>query len=237
MVIPYIWGGDFRYVGPSVDYGAALDGTNGLVDPSYLRPNGTVYVSIPDGSGGWYIGGDFTSVGGQTRNRLARINSDGTLHAWNPSANNTVRTLVLSGSMVYIGGHFSSLSPNGGSSVSRSRLAAVDAATGAVVSAWNPSSNDIVMTLAVSGSVVYASGFFTSLSPNGGTSVTRSRLAAFDAGTGEVISGWDPSPNDLVKTIAVSGGTVYVGGNFSTLIPNGGAAVTRNYLAAVDAST
>jgi hypothetical protein len=229
-------GGDFQFVGPSVDFGAALNGTTGVVVPSYLKPNGTVYASIPDGSGGWYIGGDFTSVGGQTRNRLARINSDGTLHGWDPRANNIVRTLALSGSTVYVGGQFTSLSPNGGTSVTRNRLAAVDASTGAVITAWDPRANDRVNTLAVSGSTVYVGGQFTSLSPNGGTAVTRNRLAAVDAGTGAVITAWDPNASEIVNTLAVSGSTVYVGGAF-----NGSNSIngntTRNRLAALDAST
>ncbi len=116
-------GGGFQYVGPSVDFGAALDGTTGQVIASYLRPNGNVWVSIPDGSGGWYIGGDFSSVGGQTRNRLARINSDGSLHDWNPNVTNgVIYAIALSGSTVYVGGTFGGGTAN--------RIAALDATTG-----------------------------------------------------------------------------------------------------------
>ena len=47
--------------------------------------------------GGWYIGGDFTVVGGQARNHLARINSDGTLNAWSPNADSSVSSMTLDG--------------------------------------------------------------------------------------------------------------------------------------------
>ena len=39
----------------------------------------SVHVVVPDGSGGFYIGGEFTNVGGLTRNNIAHILSDGTV--------------------------------------------------------------------------------------------------------------------------------------------------------------
>jgi hypothetical protein len=41
-------------------------------------------LSIPffsDGSGGWYVGGSFNTIGGLTRQRLAHVNSDMTIDA------------------------------------------------------------------------------------------------------------------------------------------------------------
>jgi WD40 repeat protein len=162
---------------------------------------------------------------------LARINSDGTLHGWDPRANNIVRTLALSGSTVYVGGLFTSLSPNGGTAVTRNRLAAVDAGTGAVITAWDPRANDRVNTLAVSGSTVYVGGFFTSLSPNGGTSVPRNHLAALNASTG-VATSWNPNSSNAVWILTEQSGTIYAGGDFISI---GGD--VRNNLAAVDVST
>jgi len=102
-------GGEFGHVGPAVPFGTSLNNSTGLPNMSYAAPNGTVRAVLADGSGGWYIGGEFTSVGGVTRNRLARINSDGTLHDWNPNANNTVNTLLISGSTIYVGGTFTNI--------------------------------------------------------------------------------------------------------------------------------
>ena len=54
-----------------------------------------------------YAGGDFTTIGGTTRNYLAAINvSDGSLTSWDPNADNTVNTLAVSGSTLYAGGGF-----------------------------------------------------------------------------------------------------------------------------------
>ena len=86
------------------------------------------------------------------------------------------------------------------------------------------------MALAVSGSTVYAGGYFTSI---GGQN--RSEIAALDATSG-LATGWDPNAGGTsyheVHTLAVSGSTVYVGGEFSTV---GGQA--RDNLAALDASS
>src|SRR5687768_5873997 len=72
-------GGHFTAIGKSQPYGASLSTESGTPDFNVVVPNGTVFSSRSDGAGGWYIGGDFTQVGGQPRNRLARINADGSL--------------------------------------------------------------------------------------------------------------------------------------------------------------
>ena len=56
-----------------------------------------MYAVVPDGAGGWYIGGDFAYVGGLPRNCLAHIASNFTVAAWNPNANAVVRALAVSG--------------------------------------------------------------------------------------------------------------------------------------------
>jgi len=136
-------GGDFNFVGLNSTYGSALDITTGIPNLAFAKPNGKVETSVADGSGGWYIGGHFTSVGGVTRNGLARINADGSLNNWNPDANNIVYSLAISGGTVYAGGDFTII---GGQT--RNRLASIDATTGAI-NAWNPDANNIVYNLSV----------------------------------------------------------------------------------------
>jgi hypothetical protein len=104
-------------------------------------------------------------------------------------------------------------------------LAAVDATSGAA-SGWNPSPNDIALTLAASGGRIYAGGQFALA---GG--VTRNYLAALD-GTSGAATAWDPEPNQVVGLMAAVGSTVYVSGYFGQI---GGQ--TRVGLAAIDASS
>ena len=94
-------GGAFSEVGPNVANGAALDKTTGAPDLAFANPDGTLNACIPDGSGGWYIGGSFTHVGGLPRAYLARINADGSVAAWNPNPGNAVYALAVSGNTVY----------------------------------------------------------------------------------------------------------------------------------------
>jgi hypothetical protein len=78
-------------------YGASLDISSGAPNLAFAKPNNTVSVVVADGSGGWYIGGVFTEVGGQVRNRIARINADGSLNAWDPNASSPVLSITVNG--------------------------------------------------------------------------------------------------------------------------------------------
>jgi urease beta subunit len=212
-------GGSFRSVGINCPNGAVLNLSDS--QPSFIpEADSGVNVSIPDGEGGWYIGGYFTHVMGVSRNGIAHISSDGTLDEWNPDADNAVLTLFICGSTVYAGGEFSSI---GGQT--RNRIAALDITTGSAT-AWDPNANNSVYTLAISGSTVYAGGEFTTIGCQ-----TRNRIAALDITTGNATT-WNPSANGLVKTLAISGSTVYAGGEFTTI---GGQ--TRNRIAALDVMT
>lgn len=103
-------GGNFTYIGPDEPYGAAINTSTGTPDFTYLNPNGTVNAAIPDGAGGWYIGGDFTQVGGQPRSRIAQLNSSGQLTAFgaNQGFNGSVNSLLLNNGTLYVGGFFNS---------------------------------------------------------------------------------------------------------------------------------
>jgi hypothetical protein len=199
--------GVFSQVGPYTGSGVILNQSDGkLASTPLLKINGTVYASVSDRRGGWFIGGDFTQVQGVVRNRLAHILANGNLdQTWNPDANTTVYTLAVLGNIVYIGGDFTNV---GGQA--RNYVAALDASTGQATD-WNPDANTTVYTLAVSGNVVYVGGNFTGI---GGQS--RNHLAAIDAITGEVTA-WNPNPNSGVDALAVFGNVVYAGGYFTSM--------------------
>ena len=59
---------------------------------------------------------------------------------------------------------------------------------------------------------------------------TRNFIAAMDAGTG-LFTPWDPNANNNVNALALSGSTVYAGGDFTII---GGQ--SRNEVAALDAA-
>jgi hypothetical protein len=178
-----------------------------------------------DGSGGWYVGGLFTHVGGVPRTNLAHIRADHSVDpSFNPNVNDAVHTLAVSGSTVYVAGLFTSI---GGQT--RNNIAALNAADGSVT-AFNPNANAGVEALAISsdGSIIYAGGRFTII---GG--LPRLSLAALNAADGSATLTFNPSVtgtigNGVVNALARSGATLYVGGSFNTI---GGA--MRNNIAAL----
>jgi Calx-beta domain/Domain of unknown function (DUF5122) beta-propeller len=209
-------GGSFQRVGAPTGGAVPIDAGSGL--PTWLpKVAGQVYTVAPDGAGGWYIGGNFTHVGGHPRLNLAHLTSSGALDAWNPGANDIVLGLAVSNGDVYAAGRFTTIA-----GVARRYLAAVNGGTG-FDTGWNPDPNAAVNRVLVSNGTVYAGGAFTAI---GGSS--RNRIAALSATSG-LATGWNPNANGDVGALALSGSTLYVGGSFTAI---GGQ--PRRYAAALD---
>ncbi|SDQ68173.1 PKD domain-containing protein [Quadrisphaera sp. DSM 44207] len=130
--------------------------------------------------------------------------------SWAPKLNGTGLAITASpdGSRVYVGGSFTSVD-----GASASRVVALDAASGAVVTAFKASANNTVRSLAAAGGTVYAGGSFTAA---GGQA--RSYLAAFRASDGAVTP-WAPPADAAVMAMTAPAGTneLVVGGRFTTL--------------------
>lgn len=215
-------GGIFQRAGPYRGGGVPADLPAGTLHPTFPVANAAVYSFEPDGAGGWYIGGDFTELGGFPRNHIAHILSDFTVDpAFDPNADNRVDHMVLTGDTLYVCGQFST--SIGGAA--RDNLAALDAATGAAL-AWDPQPNSLVSELAIANGVLYVGGFFNQIAGQ-----TRTSLAAFDLATG-ALNGWNPGSNNFIYDFATSDSLLYVAGAFTTI---GG--VTRRRLAALDLVT
>ena len=225
--------GRFTSIGGQARTGiAALDATTGRATGWNPDPNGPVGTLAVSGRT-VYAGGDFTSIGGQTRHRIAALGATtGQATSWNPDPNGGVSAITVSGQTVYAGGRFTSI---GGQP--RNQLAALDARTGLATN-WNPDvqgnpyRTTEVDAIAVSGQTIYAGGGFDSI---GGQ--LQYGIAAFDATSGRTRS-WNPDiqagpgRRPSVSAIAVSGQTVYAGGDFNSI---GGQ--LRNGIAALDPKT
>ena len=112
---------------------AAFDASSGdLITSFNPNVNGTVRaIAVSDDGGTVYIGGEFTSVDGTARSRVAALTSSGSvISGWSPSASSTVRDLVIAGSDLFLAGTFGKVD-----GAARGGLARVDAATGAL-STW-----------------------------------------------------------------------------------------------------
>ncbi len=222
--------GSFRSVGENSGGCVPFSGRTGAPLRPFPKFAGTVHVIVPDGGGGWYVGGEFTAVDGKPRACLAQVLPDGSISSWNPRATGSpgyidppaVTAIVVQGDRVFVGGAFREV---GG--VARENLGCVDARTGALFE-WNPGTHvdGFVNALAVDDSTVFIGGYFDSL---GGE--PRSRLGAVDARTGAVRP-WRPEPTGGVRALLLRGDTLFVGGAFGQI-----SGAYRPMLAAVDAQT
>src|SRR6185295_10837 len=125
-----------------------------------LNAQGRTITASPDGSR-VYVGGDFTRVDGQTRNRIAAFNT-GTgalVTGFAPSFNGAVRSLTATNSTLFLTGSFTTVSGQ-----ARGRAAAVAASNGAV-QAWAPQLDAFgtAIVLAPDASRVIIGGSFTTL--------------------------------------------------------------------------
>ena len=98
-------GGTFTGWQPQTGGGALLSDASSSVtdvDRTFAGVVGSVNATVPDGSGGWFIGGSFTAVGGVVRNNLAHLLANGNVDsAWDPNvAGGAVNAVALSGSTV-----------------------------------------------------------------------------------------------------------------------------------------
>lgn len=173
--------------------------------PPSSNVNLTGEACIPDGLGGWFVGGWFRDVAGLPRQNLVQVRADGSLSGWAPRVNGDVKAMARIGQTLYIAGDFTQVND-----VPRSRLAAVDATSGALLP-WNPAPNGYVLTIAATPTRVFVGGSFTSIS-----GVARGRLAELDPTTGTALAMNVPA-NDWVNVLAVADSTLYVAGYFSSL--------------------
>jgi hypothetical protein len=218
-------GGQFSLVGNFTESsGAPVIKRTNLVNQNFPSINGEVWSAIPDGKGGWYIGGNFTNVGGVTRNNAARIDGNGNLLSWNPNTNGHVLAMQLYQNKVYLGGSFSQVN-----SLVRSGIAAVDTATG-VVSTWAPGSpSTVIRAMEVSNNTLFVAGVFSSIA-----SQVRANVASFSLPS-ETLTSFATTMTSLgasLYSLAVVGNKVFVGGLFTNI---GG--FSRTNLACLNAQT
>lgn len=149
--------------------------------------------------------------------------------AFAPQVNGRIMAAAVSpdGSTLYIGGAFTAVNGQ-----ARYRLAAFNAATGALLPNWRPGTNSTVFGLAVSGSAVYVAGQYTNIS-----NTTRTGVAAVHPTTGALLP-FNPvhTGGYLARAVVVSpdGSKVVAAGSFLTT--NGSDNPGRG-MAALDAQT
>jgi uncharacterized delta-60 repeat protein len=202
------------------------------------------------------VGGTFTTIGGETRNYIARLNPSGTIDSeFNPNANAQVASVALqSDGKIVLGGSFTTLQPIGAASALTRPYSARLNADGTLDTAFHPNTDSTVNVVAVqSDGKILLGGVFTSMTPNidvspiittnsdgttsttfasGGVTTARNALARVNA-DGSLDATFDPNPDSTVSAMVLqSDGKIVIGGSFVGLRPNGAATTTtRNRLA------
>ena len=224
-------GGAFTYVGPPTGQLAVLDKVTGEADVSLPRVGSYLAQAlavVPDGAGGYYVGGDFLFASGEPRRNLARVLPDGTLDPNfrpDPIANTgitfgRVEVLTLAhaapspsgGGVLYVGGQFDLID-----GLPRRGLAALDAETGevlpfdAALGGFNPQSISGVTEVVARNGVLYVGGDFTTVAGQ-----PRPNAVALDGGTGALLL-WGASPDGRAWPAVLGDSTLYLDGNFSTV--------------------
>ena len=213
-------GGTFLGVAPITGSAVPFDAESGAPLARYPKVAGHVWRIVPDGAGGWYLGGRFDGVGGLPRRNLAHVLADGSVANWSPNPNGEIWALTVDGDMLYVGGEFSLIAGE-----ARSNLARIHTSDGSLTT-WSPSIDYLVYDIQVAGTSVYIGGLFSHVDGQ-----QRLFLAELSVESG-LLTDWSPSPDQAVRTIAISGDTLYAGGKFSLI-----GSTARYRLAAISRST
>ena len=215
-------GGSFTgaFKGFTRNYIAKINTSDGSLDSAFgaNQPNGVVNcLAISSDGSSLYVGGAFTTYGGGTRQRLARVSTtDGNIISAFDTVSGfdgivTALALDTSGGL-FVGGSFTTYK-----AVSRGRIAKINATTAALDTTFAPGTafNDRVNSIVVDGSAIICGGAFTTYQ----TSIGRQRVAKLNASTAAIdttfdaVSGFD---GEVFSILSNGAGNLFVAGNFAT---------------------
>ena len=221
--------GTFTTIGGQTRNHIARLNTDGTADLTF-NPNvnidvySVVYTVAVQPDGKILAAGTFTSIGGQARNNIARLNAaDGMADAtFNPNADSWIYPIaVQTDGKVLVGGSFTT--SIGGQT--RNHIARLNADGNADLT-FIPNANDDVYSIAVQADgKILTGGIFTTIS---GT--TRNRIARLNA-DGTTDAAFNPNADGDVYALAVQAdGKIITGGSFTTI-----GVTTRNRIARLNA--
>lgn len=212
-----IIGGSFTSINNTPQKSIARLNTDGTLDTSFISGTGanqTVFKIVAQIDGKIIISGDFTTYNGVSRNRIARLNTDGSLDTtFDPGtgANGRIFPIAIqSNEKIIIGGDFTTVN-----SITRNRIAQLNS-DGSLDTSFDPGtglnsgSNSIAVQL--DGKIIIG-GSFTAFNDISQNRITRLNAdgsidTSFNIGIGT---------NSTVNAISTqSDGKIVIGGTFTT---------------------
>jgi hypothetical protein len=207
---------------------AGLDVATGAPTPFDPGTDGPVNDVIVEGAV-VHAGGEFHVAGGAPRSTLAAFGTDGSLLPWDPGTDGVVHSIIArrDGTAVYVAGAFGTAA-----GAARANIAAID--TAGAATPWNPGVGGTVLDMSLSrvtataprDAVLYVGGTFTTVA-----GASRLNGAGIDTTSGAATA-WEAGADATVRTVARSGGQIYLGGDFTWV--NG---APRRYVAALRRDT
>ena len=242
----------------AADYLAKWDGSkwsalgaNGEGDGSI---NYYVYALAVSGNK-LYVGGSFTDVFNNgirlpTADYIAQWNGNtwsslGSDGAGDGSINNTVFTIKVSGTSVYVGGVFTDVNNNGVALTAADSITKWDTLTGNWSAFGSNGTGDgaikgEIYAIAVSGTNVYVGGNFVNVHNNGVVLPAADYIARWNGSAWSALGSngaGNGALNNMVHAIVVSGPNVYVGGRFWDVKNQGTRLFAADYVAKWNALT
>ncbi len=220
-----VLGGNFVQVNGQSRTNLARLSADGSLDTGFNAgafAGGEVLDVAVQADGKVLLGGAFTQIAGTTRNRVARLDTNGALDTFFAAAvDGTVFGVATQADgRIVLGGAFTQVNGQ-----PRSNLARLNA-DGTLDAGFNPGANLEVHALAVQGDGrILVGGVFTTVAGQ-----TRNHIARLNA-DGSLDAGFDPNANGDVQSVDLQNGMIVVGGAFTQM-----AGQTRNRLARLDAN-
>ncbi|HQW07143.1 MAG: hypothetical protein IPL64_00780 [Flavobacteriales bacterium] len=190
--------------------------TDGSLDASFdpgVGPNNAVLCTAIQNDGKFFIGGNFTAINGTARNRLARLNMDGSLDtSFDPgtgAGNSVLATAIQADGKVIIGGNFTSIN---GTTCGRIARLNSDGSLDASFNTGQGATNSVTsITLQADGRIIIG-GSFTNYNGTGRNNLVRLNAdgsvdTSFDTGTTTYF--------DVRTALVRADGKIIIGGNFS----------------------
>lgn len=224
-----IIGGDFSYVGKYREGMSMFTTTSDQPDSNFPRIVGDIYLSTPDGNGGFYIYGNFrkiTEPNGSNYNRLEHILSNYSFDnnfSLSVDVGYKLWDILFYNNILYISGQL--VNKIGGVKVSN--LSGYDVINKQFVN-WIPATDNTkdIKRLFIWNNTLYIAGLFTYV----GTQ-QRKWIAAIQLNTG-IVKSWNPNLNEDVRDILSYKDRLVIGGGFTDGTPFG-----QHSLALIDTTT
>jgi len=220
-------GGAFKYIGKYTGgIGRISDNGDLNIGSNWPRVHGRVYTVVPDGKGGYYIGGRFSKIGDSTRSNFAHVDSQWRVTAFRLEVgygNSTfVSAIVPHNNKLYIAGSFSRV--NG---LDRSHAACVEIPSLRVLK-WNPGvlGRNINAMVLYNGKI-YLGGEFTGFNHAAGP--VDSNIAVVDTLLGDVVDTLY-NANGIVRDMFLDGDMLYVAGAFKKINDSSRSNIASFYL-------